>query len=73
MNINVYTLHNQNDGVGMYTVGFGDVRDTAELIAQASEPSRDYSTVFRRESDVGEQPGLMVYNLKRSASRLTWF
>lgn len=52
----------------MFAVGFGDVSDLRELDAYSSVPTSDYEILIRSEDEIGEVPGLMVYNLKRSKS-----
>ena len=54
----------------MFAVGFGDVSDLRELDAYSSVPTSDYEILIRSEDEIGEVPGLMVYNLKRSKSSL---
>ena len=55
----------QADGVGMFGVGFGEVSDLTELDAYSSNPTSDYEILIRSQREIGEVPGLMVYNLKR--------
>ena len=55
----------QADGVGMFGVGFGEISDLRELDSYSSVPTSDYEILVRSESEMGEVPGLMLYNLKR--------
>lgn len=48
----------------MFAVGFGDLRDLTELDASSSNPTADYEILIRSEREIGETPGLMLYNLK---------
>lgn len=48
----------------MFAVGFGEVSDTTELDASSSLPTEDYEMLIRSESEMGELPGLMIYQLK---------
>ena len=49
----------------MFAVGFGEVSDLRELDAYSSTPTSDYEILIRSEREMGEVPGLMLYNLKR--------
>lgn len=59
----------QNDGVGMFAVGFGEVSDLRELDSYSSMPTSDYEILLRSEREMGEVPGLMLYKLKRARPR----
>ena len=61
----IYRLILQADGVGMFSVGFGDISDLTEIDAYSSNPTSDYEILIRSQREIGEVPGLMVYRLKR--------
>ena len=49
----------------MFSVGFGEISDLTEIDAYSSNPTSDYEILIRSQREIGEVPGLMVYNLKR--------
>ncbi|KAH3749738.1 hypothetical protein DPMN_184248, partial [Dreissena polymorpha] len=59
----------QAQGVGMFGVGFGDVRNRDELDAQSSVPTSDWALTIRNEAAIGETPGLMLYGIKNRTPR----
>ncbi|XP_052234869.1 uncharacterized protein LOC127847186 [Dreissena polymorpha] len=59
----------QGQGVGMFGVGFGDVRNRDELDAQSSVPTSDWALTIRNEAAIGETPGLMLYGIKNRTPR----
>ena len=48
----------------MFSVGLGEISDRSELDAYSSLPTEDYELVIEDENQMGELPGLMLYNLK---------
>ncbi|XP_060566778.1 uncharacterized protein LOC132725621 isoform X26 [Ruditapes philippinarum] len=59
----------QGNKVGMFAVGFGEIPDKSELDAHSSLPTSDYEMEIRAESEMGEKPGLMLYQLKNGSPR----
>lgn len=57
----------------MFAVGFGEVSDTTELDASSSLPTDDYEMIIRSENEMGELPGLMIYQLKNGNYSLPFF
>lgn len=49
----------------MFGIGFGKTENKTELDAYSSLPTGDFQITMEDESEMGELPGLMVYNLKR--------
>ena len=57
----------------MFGVGFGEISDLRELDSYSSVPTSDYEILVRSESEMGEVPGLMLYNLKRRKNLFVYF
>ena len=57
----------------MFGVGFGEISDLRELDSYSSVPTSDYEILVRSESEMGEVPGLMLYNLKRRKNLYAYY